>query len=84
LALEHRFETSKHNQLIGWFNKKFILTGNILPKYGRILKNAYRNRTKGDYDAFISFEMEEVSQMYLEMIDFIETIESLVENHRTT
>ena len=24
LAIKHRFETSKHLQLIGWFNKEFI------------------------------------------------------------
>jgi uncharacterized protein (UPF0332 family) len=24
LALKHRFETSKHAQLIGWFNKNFV------------------------------------------------------------
>lgn len=26
LALKHGFETSKHGQLIGWFNKEFIAT----------------------------------------------------------
>ncbi len=24
LALKNRFKTSKHNQLIGWFNKEFV------------------------------------------------------------
>jgi uncharacterized protein (UPF0332 family) len=27
LAIKHKFETSKHNQLIGWFNREFVLTG---------------------------------------------------------
>lgn len=26
LALKHQFETSKHSQFIGWFNKKFVYT----------------------------------------------------------
>lgn len=26
LALKHEFKTSKHQQLIGWFNKSFIKT----------------------------------------------------------
>lgn len=26
LAMKHRFETSKHFQLIGWFNKEFVST----------------------------------------------------------
>ena len=48
----HDFSTSKHQQLIGWFNKKFISTGEIDRKYGRILHNAYNNRSTGDYDDF--------------------------------
>ena len=47
LALKHKFETSKHAQLIGWFNKEFVAAGIIKAEYGKILRNAYQNRTKG-------------------------------------
>ena len=43
LSLRYDFSTSKHQQLIGWFNKEFISTGEIDQKYGRILHNAYNN-----------------------------------------
>ena len=33
LALANNFETSKHSQLIGWFNKEFIHSGLIDPKF---------------------------------------------------
>jgi hypothetical protein len=36
LSLKYDFSTSKHQQLIGWFNKEFISTGAIDRKYGRI------------------------------------------------
>ena len=36
-----------------------------------ILRNAYQNRTKGDYDAFVSFTEQEVDEMRVEMYDFI-------------
>jgi len=52
LALLNRYETSKHNQLIGWFNKKFISSGIIEARYGKIIRNAHQKRQKGDYDAF--------------------------------
>ena len=78
LAIKHKFETSKHKQLIGWFNREFILTGLLNPKYGKILRNAFQNRTKGDYDAFITFEREEVVEMKNEMIDFISSVEKLI------
>ncbi len=78
LALKYQFETSKHSQLIGWFNKEFIATKRIDKKYGKILRNAYQNRTKGDYDAFVSFQKEEVSTMLDEMIDFINMVKTLL------
>ena len=74
LALKYKFETSKHQQLIGWFNKNFIRDGLIDSKYGEIVKNAYKNRTKGDYDAFVLFEKDDVMLMLSEMRDFIEEI----------
>ncbi len=81
LAIKYRFETSKHFQLIGWFNKKFISTGILKPYYGKILRNAFQNRTKGDYDAFITFEKEEVIEMHKEMIEFIKTIEEIIRDN---
>jgi uncharacterized protein (UPF0332 family) len=79
LALKNKFETSKHGQLIGWFNKEYISTKKLDPKYGKILRNAYQNRTKGDYDAFVSFSKVEVESMLSEMIDFIDEIKRLLE-----
>lgn len=78
LAIKHKFETSKHFRLIGWFNKEFISTGVLNNYYGKILRNAFQNRTKGDCDVFISFEKEEVIVMHEEMIEFIHKIEMLV------
>lgn len=79
LAINYGFETSKHSQLIGWFNKEFVATKKTEVKFGKILRNAFQNRTKGDYDAFVSFEKDEVSQMHSEMIDFINEIKRLLE-----
>ncbi len=39
--------------------------------FGKILRNAFANRTKGDYDAFIVFEQEEVYKMHIEMQELI-------------
>lgn len=79
LAINFGFETSKHAQLIGWFNKEFVATKKTEVKFGKILRNAFQNRTKGDYDAFVTFEKDEVSQMHSEMIDFINEIKRLLE-----
>lgn len=75
LALKHQFETSKHAQLLGWFNKNFVSSGKIEVRYGKILRNAFQNRTKGDYDAFVEFSSTEVKEMIDEMKAFILKIE---------
>lgn len=76
LGLASEFETSKHAQLIGWFNKEFINRGFIDSKYGKIINKAFNRRTKGDYDTYVEFEKEIVIEMLEEMVDFISTIKS--------
>lgn len=82
LGLKYEYESSKHAQLIGWFNKTFIHSGLIDPKYGRIITKAFNRRTKGDYDSFVLFEMETVNEMYEEMKDFNRTIELFVNREK--
>lgn len=74
LGLANQFETSKHAQLIGWFNKNFINEGLIEPKYGKIINKAFNRRTKGDYDIYAEFEKDIVIEMFYEMQDFISKI----------
>ena len=78
LALKYKFETSKHGQLIGWFNREFVSSNKLDVKYGQILRNAFQNRTKSDYDAYIEFTPHEVEVMLKEMKDFISAVESLI------
>jgi uncharacterized protein (UPF0332 family) len=78
LSIKNTFETSKHAQLIGWFNKEFISNGVVETKYGKILRNAFQNRTKSDYDAFVEFSTEEVEELLSEMYEFILKIKSLL------
>ncbi len=78
LALKHRFETSKHAQLIGWFNKNFVSSHLSDDRFGKILRDAYRNRTKGDYDAYVEFSSEMVNAMIGEMEQFVVEIGRLL------
>ncbi len=78
LSLKYEFATSKHQQLIGWFNKNFILTGKINKKYGKILRKAYQNRVKGDYEPIVKFDEETVKSMFADMKEFIDTIMKVI------
>jgi uncharacterized protein (UPF0332 family) len=78
LGLMYDFKTSKHLQLIGWFNKEFISTNKIETDYGKILKKAFESRTSGDYDVFYEFETEDVRNLFKEMQRFIGRIEKYI------
>jgi hypothetical protein len=75
VAVNAGFETSKHQQLIGWFNKTFIKEG-ILPKrLGKTISQVFKSRQMSDYEAFVEFDKNEVQQLFEDMKDFIATLE---------
>jgi len=78
LGLAYEFETSKHQQLIGWFNRNFIHKGLIESNYGRIINKASNRRTKGDYESFVEFDKAIILEMFEEMKDFIYEIEKFL------
>ncbi len=82
LALKYNFQSSKHLQLIGWFNKNFIKPELIETIYGRILRDSFKNRSDGDYAPFIEFNKEDVVDMLDDMKKFILKINSFVEKNQ--
>lgn len=79
LALLRSYETSKHQQMIGWFNKQFIHTG-IFPKhFGRMAKNAFETRMDSDYKVNLTPASEQLEAMLVDMKLFIRTIQEWVE-----
>jgi len=75
LGLAYQFETSKHQQLLGWFNKNFIHEGLIDAKFGKIINKASNRRTQGDYESYVEFDKEIILEMFGEMKEFIIEIE---------
>ncbi len=80
LGLKHQFETSKHGQLIGWFNKKFIKEKVIDRKYGKILREVFEFRQQGDYATFIEFTKDDVIDKFSDMKEFISVIDNNLKN----
>ncbi len=77
-GLKHDFETSKHMQLIGWFNKTFIATKIIDSNYGRIVRDCYEYRKSADYDAFVYFEEADIQMLLAEMKSFLNMAEKFL------
>jgi uncharacterized protein (UPF0332 family) len=78
LATIDSFSTSKHSQLIGYFNKEYIKERIIDPKIGKFLNRAYDLRTKSDYGEFTNYSDEEVKSYFAEMKDFIYSVEKII------
>lgn len=61
LALRHAFETSKHAQLMGWFNKEFIWSKKVDSKYGKMLKKRIRIEQKAIMKLLFNFQLMKLS-----------------------
>lgn len=78
LGLAYEFETSKHQQLLGWFNKNFINEGLIDSKFGKIINKASKRRTTSDYESYVEFDKDVIIVMFDEMKEFIFEIERFI------
>jgi len=78
LALKNDFSTSKHSQLLSWFNRNYVKTGKVEKELGKIYKNQFENRLEGDYDDFVELNKEDVEKDFENMMKFITTIEQLL------
>ncbi len=79
LALKDDFSTSKHSQLLGWFNRTYIKTGKLPEDIGKIYADAFQNRQESDYQDFINLDSTDVKRHFAEMLKFIERIENIIE-----
>ena len=78
LALKYDYNTSKHGQLLGWFNKNFVAKELIGKEIGRNSLNLFEKRTKADYDDFIVFSDDQVNKMYEDTEKVLNEITKLI------
>ncbi|MCD4665720.1 MAG: HEPN domain-containing protein [Bacteroidales bacterium] len=78
LALKNNFKTSKHQQLIGWFNKAFIKEGKVDKKYGKIIRKAFEYRSEADYGEYVNFSENQVQKIYTDGVDFTNRIKMFI------
>lgn len=81
IGSRYGFATSKHGQLIGWFNKIFVKTDIFDRKYGKMLREAFELRNQGDYDAFIRFSQDDVLKRFEDMKAFISGVEKFISDN---
>ncbi|HPB83022.1 MAG TPA: HEPN domain-containing protein [Spirochaetota bacterium] len=77
LGYKHGFVTSKHGQLIGWFNKFFIHENRIFPeKMFQVYKTAFDNRQENDYNIVVldSIAKDEARRTLIDAEDFVNRV----------
>jgi uncharacterized protein (UPF0332 family) len=79
LALLHNFESSKHQQMIGWFNKNFVHTGIFPTSFSGLVKKAFKARSDADYEVNKIPEKADLESMFIDMKRFISTIKTWIE-----
>jgi uncharacterized protein (UPF0332 family) len=81
LGLLSAYETSKHQQMIGWFNKNFVHTA-IFPKHFiRLINRAFDTRTNSDYKTTLPPSPAELEELFADMKYFIATIKAWIQDN---
>jgi len=79
LLLFDGFSTSKHRQLIGFFNREYIKTHKIPLEVGSILGESYGKRVAVDYQDFVTLTKSQVEDLYQQMSIFVDCVNKLIE-----
>lgn len=63
-AIKDGFESSKHQQLIGWFNKNYVANEKVNKNNAKIIMRLFELRNKADYDIYATFNKEQTEELY--------------------
>jgi uncharacterized protein (UPF0332 family) len=78
LALKNDFISSKHGQLIGWFNREYVNTGKVERSFGKMLTRAFDKRMDSDYEDFVVLDKDEVEEFINEARSFLQEVSKLI------
>lgn len=78
LGVKHKYSTSKHKQLIGWFNKNFVALGKVKKEYGKFVHNLFNKRMEADYEIFVDFLKADVLAYFNQAKEFIKEIKKII------
>ena len=79
LGYSKNFVTSKHSQLLGWFNRIFIKEGVFDKSLGDTYKIAYESRMKSDYTFTYKPDKEKIVSAFKDAKIFVKTIEDFIQ-----
>jgi uncharacterized protein (UPF0332 family) len=78
VLLKKDIETGSHKGIRQMFGLHFVQQGLVSKEDGRFFSDLYDRRQTGDYDDFISYDIETVSKLYEQAEGFISRISELI------
>ncbi|MDP2364184.1 MAG: HEPN domain-containing protein, partial [Ignavibacteria bacterium] len=78
LAIKNNFSTSKHGQLLGWFNQYYIKTGMIEKPLGKFYLDAFELRQESDYEDFFKIDKTSIEEKIKTASEFIDRISAIL------
>lgn len=79
LLVNEGIETKTHSGVRQMLGMNFVRTGKLDVQLSKFYTDLYDNRQTGDYDDFIYFDEETVSELYPQAIEFVNAIEQLIQ-----
>lgn len=78
LMLQYGFDASTHKGIRNMLGQKFIQTGLLPAKYGRIYSQLFQNRQAGDYEDFVYCDRDLFELSRPDAEEFVSVITSMV------
>ncbi|MGL4941729.1 MAG: HEPN domain-containing protein [Thermoguttaceae bacterium] len=78
LSIREKFATSKHGQLLGWFNKNYVHTNIVEEGISKIYKVTFDLRCESDYGVEFQPTKEQLTKHFCEAEVFIAEVKKLL------
>lgn len=78
LLVKNHIIAQTHDGVKQMFGLHFIVTGKIDRKYSRFYSQLFNDRMSGDYDDFLFYDKEMLSELRPKSAEFIDVIESIL------
>lgn len=78
LLYKNDIKTQTHDGVRTQFGLKFVKTGKIEKKYGKLYSKLFDYRLKGDYGDFFDFDQELVDPLFKPVEDLLNILKSII------
>lgn len=76
--MRYAFDSSKHSGVIAHFNQAHVANGDFTKEASKIVQNAFRIRTRSDYDDFFEASEDEAAEEMTKAASFVRAVEEFL------